>query len=435
MSQTTQSIRTMAGLLKSRLTTLRFDRIEDPRRVASTKWSLRTLLMTLVVGIAASKRSLREIELLTEGALSAAMRRMLNLRQRIPDTTLRDVLCKLSPQSLRPLLHQMTRDAQRRKALRPQGLPFGVVALDGKVTAVGRVLDRDGLGQRVRVEDGHPPRTLIRTVTACLVSAAARIVVDVTFVPARGNEMSHFTTAFDALLSAYAGTNLFKVVTYDAGATSKANAQHVVDAGKHYVFALKTPQRELYSEYVPELAQRPLHTADAQTADTVHSSQTLTRRLFLSATPHGNPGWEHLRTVLRVEATREDAEGNELSCESRYFLSSVRADALTPQQWLRLIRAHWGVENNAHHTLDVQFEEDKHLFVPTDVNASLCLVVLRRLVLSLFALFRNVSLRSDEHRHMPWKSLLDWAYRTLTSATDAHLRGLRRRPKVALATS
>jgi len=435
LSQITQSNRAMAGFFRARFRTLRFDRIKDPRRAASTKWSLRTLLMTLTVGLAASKRSLRQIELFTDGALSGAMRRMLNLHQRVPDTTLRDLVCKLSPDSLRTLLHQTTREALRRKALRPDGLPFGVVALDGKVTAVGRAHDKDGFGQRVKVEEGQPARTLIRTITACLVSAAARVVVDVTFVPAKRNEMSHFTHAFDALNETYGRTNLFKVVTYDAGATSKHNAQHVVDAGKHYVFALKTPQHDLWNEYVPDLAERPSHTMDAETVDVVHSSQTVTRRLFLVATPHGSPGWEHLRTVLRVEATCEDAEGNERSCESRYFLSSLPTTALTPRQWLRLIRAHWGVENNVHHALDVQFEEDAHLFVPTDVNASLCVIVLRRIVLSLFTLFRNVSLKSEKNRRMPWRKLLDWTHRALVSATQDQVAGLRRRRRPVLATS
>lgn len=428
----------MAGFLKSRFTNLRFDRVQDPRRAASTKWSLATLLMALLVGIAASRRSLRGVELLTDGSLTGAIKSMLGLHKRIPDTTLRDLLCKLSPESLRPLLHQMTREAQRRKALRPVGLPFGVVALDGKVSAVGRVVDKDDLGQRTTVKDGQSPRTLIRTLTACLVSAPARIVVDVTFIPGSCNEMSHFTTAFDALQRAYAGTDLFKVITYDAGATSKANAQHVVDAGKHYVFALKTPQHELYGQYVPALAERPMHTTAAKTVDIVHSNQTLTRRIFLCTTPDGSPGWEHLRTVFRIEATCEDAEGNERSCESRYFLSSLPTRALTPQQWLYIIRAHWGVENNAHHALDMQFEEDKHLFVPTDVNASLCLIVLRRLVLSLFALFRNVSLKSAENRALPWKQLLDWTYRTLVSASDCQVAALRpRKPRRSpvLATS
>ncbi|NOY91193.1 MAG: ISAs1 family transposase [Deltaproteobacteria bacterium] len=435
MSLETQSNRAMAGFIKSRFLALHLDRVHDPRRAASTCWPLRTLVMSALVGIAASCRSLRQIELLTDVSLSGAMRRMLSLHRRIPDTTLRDFFCKLSPDSLRPLLHQLTRDAYRRKALAPDGLPFGVVALDGKVTGVGRVTDDTGLGQSVTVEEGQKDRTLIRTITACLVSAAARIVIDVTFVPAKKNEMSHFVTAFDELIKVYGRSNLFRVITYDAGATSKANAQHVIDAGKHYVFALKKPQQELWNEYVPQLESREIHEADAETVDTVSSNKTVTRRLFLCAAPDGSPAWEHLRTVLRVEATVEDAEGNETSCESRYFLSSLPTGALTLQQWLRLIRAHWGVENNAHHALDVQFNEDDHLFVPTHVGASLCLVVLRRVVLSLFALFRKVSLKSDKNRGMPWRELLDWAYRTLASATSSQIDRLRRRRKVALATS
>jgi len=432
LSHITQSNRAMAGFLKRSIGSLSCQRIEDPRRKASTRWRIRTLLTTLIVGISASCRSLKQVERLTETGTSSAMRRLLGLRRRIPDTTLRDFLCKLAPESLRPLLHHVTRDAYRRKALTPERLPFGVVALDGKVTAVGRVTDKSSLGQAVKRDDGKP-QTHLRTVNACLVSAAARPVIDVTFVRGCTNEMGHFQTAFDALMSVYGRTKLFQVITYDAGVTSKANAQHVVDVGKDYVFALKLTQPELYTELAIPLAERD--DEDAKTVDRKDNRTTEVRRLYFESLPDGMPEWEHLRTVLRVERTLEDEDGVEDVLESRFFLSSLPAHRLTPQQWLRLVRAHWGVENNVHHTLDVQFEEDDHLFVPTHVGASLCLMVLRRVVLSLLALFRSVSLKSHDKRKMPWRELLDWAYRTLISATSSQVDRLRRRRKVALATS
>ena len=431
MSHITQSNRAMAGFLKRHFRSLALDRVDDPRRKASTRWRIETLLTTLLVGIAASCRSLKQVEQLTETGISGAMRGLLRLHRRVSDTTLRDFLCKLTPESLRPLLHQVTRDAYRRKALTPEGLPFGVVALDGKVTAVGRVTDDSEFAQHVKREDGKA-QTHLRTITACLVSAAARPVIDVTFLPGSTNEMGHFDSAFDALMSTYGRTKLFQVVSYDAGATSKANAEQVIAAGKDYLFALKTPQQELWNEYVPQLEARLRE--DGETVDIV-SNKTVTRRVYLYDAPDGSPEWEHLRTVLRVEATVEDQEGNELSCESRYFLSSLSTRRLTAKQWLQLVRAHWGVENNAHHALDVQFEEDDHLFVPTHVGASLCLIVLRRVVLSLLALFRSVSLKSQDKREMPWKTLLHWVARTLVSASKLQVDGLRRRREVALATS
>ena len=80
-------------------------------------------------------RSLSEAEALTE-SLAPAMRRRLGLPRRLADTTARDALCRVPLDGLRAALHRAVRAAWRRKALAPVGLPFGVVAMDGKATAL-----------------------------------------------------------------------------------------------------------------------------------------------------------------------------------------------------------------------------------------------------------------------------------------------------------
>jgi len=68
--------------------------------------------------------------------MSFGMSRMLGLNRRLPDTTMRDTLVRVDPEQLRRCIHRQVKAAQRRKALRPEGLPFGVVAIDGKSTAI-----------------------------------------------------------------------------------------------------------------------------------------------------------------------------------------------------------------------------------------------------------------------------------------------------------
>ena len=78
----------------------------------------------------------------------------LGIARRVPDTTLRDALCTLEPRFLAPCLHSLILAAHRRKALRPERLPFGIVALDGK--AVSLPSCDDGYAQRRR--RGHHGR-------------------------------------------------------------------------------------------------------------------------------------------------------------------------------------------------------------------------------------------------------------------------------------
>ena len=52
-------------------------------------------------------------------------------------------------------------------------------------------------------------------------------------------------------------------------------------------------------------------------------------------------------------------------------VSSMSPERLTPEQWMELVRAHWGVENNNHHTLDTAFAEDDRPWIEADANGML----------------------------------------------------------------
>jgi hypothetical protein len=50
--------------------------------------------------------------------------------------------------------------------------------------------------------------------------------------------------------------------------------------------------------------------------------------------------WDHLRVVLRVQREVRRDDDTVLSCDERYFASSLEIDELTPEQWGRIIRRH-----------------------------------------------------------------------------------------------
>lgn len=169
--------RRLIGALRARLPDLGLEHVQDPRRrLESARWSLPHVLRATLVGLVAGCRSLADLESFTS-ATSRAARKALGLRGRLPDTTTRDLLVRLEPSDLRAARVNQVRQAHRRKALEPDGLPFGVVSMDGKATAIDAW--DDAYAQRQR-HGGSATGTcgLVRTITSCLISSRARVGLD-----------------------------------------------------------------------------------------------------------------------------------------------------------------------------------------------------------------------------------------------------------------
>jgi hypothetical protein len=126
--------RRVIGALKAGCARLGLGKVTDPRADQGKKWSLEKLLNPIVVGMCAGKHSLAQVELLSQD-LSQATRKELGIWRHVPDTTMRDVLVKISPGSLLQCLTRQTKEVHRQKALQPVGLPLGVVGVAGRVPA------------------------------------------------------------------------------------------------------------------------------------------------------------------------------------------------------------------------------------------------------------------------------------------------------------
>jgi hypothetical protein len=246
--------------------------------------------------------------------------------------------------------------------------------------------------------------------------------------------VGHFQSAFRRLVRSY--NKLFDFVTYDAGGFSRANADAVIAAGKDYLFALKDEHRTMCRLADELLAAEP---ELDRTEDVLDNETTVVRTLkLLRADPswgYGDgksPGeslWPHAKAFLKVEYVK--VKGRVVvERDERMFVSSYDPKRLTTKQWLLLVRSHWGVESN-HHTLDTAFDEDDRMWIEADPNGMLAVLLLRRVAYTLLALYRAVTLRSDEGRTLSWKALLQSVRDVLIAATENHLAGLRSREAAA----
>jgi hypothetical protein len=425
MAQEARLTRRMLGVLVARLPETRLDQVKDPRSVRGRRWTLEVLLRVVLVALVAGCKSLAQTEALT-AEMSLPLRKRLGIARRVADTTMRDVLCAVDPEELRGPLHALVRAAHRRKALEPEVLPFGVVAMDGKSTALPSC--DDAYAQRQSQGEGKPLVGVVRTITCTLISSCAKPCIDALPIPAATNEMGRFEVTLRNLVDAYHGIDLFRMVSYDAGACSEHNGSVVRVLGLHYLFGLKGTQPTLFAEAQRLLASLSQKSAAASTDDVIGGPRTVVRHVYLTEQMAGFDEWKHLRTVLRVESETFDAYGKRTAHENRYFVSSLPASRLTAAQWLLLVRHHWGVENNCHHTLDTAFEEDDRPWIESDPRGMLVVALLRRLAYNLLTLFRSVTQRSDERRATPWLDLLRWFYNAIISATDVDLAELRPRP-------
>jgi hypothetical protein len=405
--------RRVLGWLAARLGVLPWSRVTDPRTGTGTYWRLTTVLPVVVMGLVAGARSVAELEALTV-SMSAAARRWFRLGRKLPDTTARDLLVRLVPAELRAILHAQIRGFHRQKALEPEGFRWGVVSMDGKATAIrawdGRYAQQQGA------------RGVVRTVTATLVSSPGCPCIDAFPIPAATNEMGTFLPALTELVETYKGIDLFRVVMYDAGACSEANAHGTRKLGLHYVMQLNDAQPTLFAE-----ARRVLECAPEHVIEFADQGGRVRYRLRMTRELEGFLDWEHLRTVIHIHRETLGKDRTVVRHGDRYFVSSLADTALDAEAWVRLIRARWAVENNNHHTFDTALAEDARPWFKEAPVGALNLIILRRIAYNAMALFRARTLRAEANRLMPWRDLIRQVFIALITATEEAVNGLRAR--------
>jgi hypothetical protein len=421
--------RRFAGMIKARTPELGLEKVPEVRHSrGKTLWLLQSILRAAIVGLASGCKGFGELEELTD-QMSLPIRRMLRISRRLPDTTARDVIVRLDDTMLRPCIYAQIKAARRRKALDSVGLPFGAAAIDGKVTATNAWDERYSQRQRHSEDDGVSG--LIRTLSCTLISSRARVYLDAVPIPPKTNETGAFPLALQSLRDAYGPRLPFEVVVADAAQCNRANDTLVCDThGLQYLFRLKDSQPTLFREAKKLLGPYGNEAPAAQSHE-VHKPYEEHRQLYISGDLAGFDDWEHLRTVLRVERDKIHLQTGELVHHgTRYFISSLPPEALTPQQWLHLVRCYWGVEEG-HNTLDTALREDDHPWITSDPQGMVAVLLLRRMAYNIIALYRCVTLRSETSHLIPYSRLMSRLRTAFVACTAADLEGLRDRNRAA----
>ena len=148
------------------------------------------------------------------------------------------------------------------------------------------------------------------------------------------------------------------IVTIDAMGCQYKIAQQITDQEADYILSLKGNQTSLHDD-VKTFFESPPHAAKFETAEQMDKAhgrfetrkcKVCTEVAWLNER-HQN--WSSISCIVEIESTREVK--SVISCEKRYYISSLGGDAAT---MLSSIRSHWGVENQLHWVLDMTYEDD-----------------------------------------------------------------------------
>lgn len=146
------------------------------------------------------------------------------------------------------------------------------------------------------------------------------------------------------------------IITIDAMGCQRETAKTIIDRGADYILALKGTQPEMLdsvSSSFTYIKPSSIHTMEGKS----HGREE--RRICSVITNLKNiidkERWPGLKSLVRIESRVRDIQSGELHKETRYYISSLEADA---QYINHSIRTHWSVENQLHWTIDVAFGDD-----------------------------------------------------------------------------
>ena len=332
-----------------------FRQLRDPRRNRRKLHLLMDIIVIALCAVIAGANDWQEIATFAQRRHDW-LRTFLALPNGIPShDTFERVFDRINPQAFLACFQHWV------EAL-AHGLNLKHVAIDGKTLRASGNAPKD-LG---------PLHVVSAWATECHLSLGQVVVDD------KSNEI----TAIPRLLELLDVQGA--LVTIDAMGCQKAIAQKIVDQGGHYALTVKDNQEHLLQD-IQEAFVRAFDTDFAgldydsyQTRARGHGREEYRCYTVLRTTAgiRQAEAWAGLSTIGMCYSER--TVNGETTTEVRYFIGDQRASA---KYYAGGLRHHWGIENNLHWQLDVNFHEDGNRVQKRNAVGNLAL--LRRLCLSL----------------------------------------------------
>lgn len=312
-----------------------FEDVPDPRATRTRRHLLKDILVIAVLAVIAGAEGWEDIE--NYGISKQRwLEEFLELPHGIPsDDTFRRVFEKLHPNFLEEKLAQWLQQLMG-------SVSTEVVSIDGKSL-------RGSYDRNQGIKALH------------LVSAWAseqRLVLGQVKVEDHSNEI----TAIPALLELIDLTGA--IITIDAMGTQHAIVRQIREKKADYVLALKANHPTLLTQvknWFNEARAKDFEGVDLsydQRLETGHHRREKRRVWAIPVSAfgglHQQQQWSGLQSIIVVERVRH--LWNKTTYEIQYYLSSLPPDA---QLNGRVIRQHWGIENQLHWSLDFTWREDQ----------------------------------------------------------------------------
>ena len=255
------------------------------------------------------------------------------------------------------------------------------IALQARDTKNPHIIAIDGKTIRKSGNEEHKPFHIVTAYCSDM-----QLVLGQQNTDDKSNEITAIPTLLDCLQIRGC------TVTIDAMGTQRKIAEKIIEKGADYILALKNNRKNIL-----EIVK---HWADSvQRENTPETLRAKSLYTSVIEKDHGRieerecwlfPGlqdeelsreWPGLQGIALIRGKRTIVKTGLTSSSDRWFFYS-RKD-LTAQQFLSMQRSHWGIENNLHWVLDVNFHEDaahvraKHAAVVLNLFRKICMQLLK----------------------------------------------------------